>query len=169
MFLLTKYWIAPCAQRFLRWDEDGMPISARYLATARRLTSMPRAESVRRSASSESGAARVLCANEALQPLLDRVGRDCRVGADRRGEKAAHGDDPALELKVFILRRTAHGGGADAHFSESCCIVTGSSASPPQKKPCCSRPMSVSICTSVSQRVWTPLMRACASESFSFT
>ena len=59
---------------------------------------------------------RVLCANEALQPLLDRVGRDCRVGADRRGEKAAHGDDPALELNVFILRRTAHGGGADAHF-----------------------------------------------------
>ena len=57
MLLLTKYWIAPRAQRFLRWDEDGMSISARYLATARRLTSMPRAESVRRSASSESGAA----------------------------------------------------------------------------------------------------------------
>ena len=59
---------------------------------------------------------RVLCANAALQPLLDREGRDCRVGADRRGEKAAHGDDPALELNLFILRRTAHGGGADAHF-----------------------------------------------------
>ena len=35
MLLLTKYWIAPRAQRFLRWDEDGMSISARYLATAR--------------------------------------------------------------------------------------------------------------------------------------
>lgn len=168
MFLLTKYWIAPCAQRFAL----GRGRNAHFRAVlgdgaAADLDAESRERQTKRLVRERRG--RVLCANEALQPLLDRVGRDCRVGADRRGEKAAHGDDPALELNVFILRRTAHGGGADAHFFGKLLHRHGQQCLAATEKPCCSRPMSVSICMSVSQRVWTPLMRACASESFSFT
>ena len=54
-------------------------------------------------------------------------------------------------------------------FSAVCCIVTGVRDPPEQKKSCCSVAISVSNRKIVLHRIWTPLMMAFASVSFSRT
>ena len=127
-------------QRFFRWEEGGISSAMRYFATARRLTSMPSADSAIRTDSSESGASgfsvlirswmRCLTAWEETE-ASERI---AVVKKLRRGTIL-----PRYWIYLFCIVRLT----VDvlmSIFSAICCIVIGVRVPPEQKKSCCSNP-----------------------------